>query len=109
MVFAGTLRVKRSGRLPGPPRPVVPLVHRGNHERTDGRPEEAASRHIEPIAGEQTEQKAADERSADARKERERPVDSRAAVPEDHLGQAAGQHADSEDREDEHGRTVARR
>ena len=61
----------------------------------------------EAIARDQTRQQSTDERAAQAGNERDRPIDRAALPPEDELGECADEDAETEDGENEHGRTIS--
>ena len=67
----------------------------------------AASMQLQAVAGEEADQQTADEGADQPRGERHRPVETLLVTAEDELGGGTDDHAEQDDGDDEHARSLA--
>ena len=78
-------------------------------DRTDDRADETARLRVaRPSPLIRLNSRPADERAAEAGDEGHRPVDPAAVATEDELGEGTDENSETEDRENEHRRTISR-
>src|SRR4029450_1394314 len=88
---------------------AVPLPSRGDQQRTDQRPDDAAGPELESVSRQQADQQPADEGPDEPRYQRQRPVDALGRLAQDQLRAGTDEHAEQDEPEDKHERSIDER
>ena len=102
----GELRSAAAAGATAPQRGSSTSAKGGHDQSAEDRADDAAGPQLEAVAAQEAGQKAADQRPDETGDERHRPVDALASPAQDELSGRADQHAEEDDRDDEHGRSV---
>ena len=73
---------------------AIPLPSRGDQQRTDQRPDDAARSEPQPVSRQQADQQSADEGPDQSGHQRQRPVNAFGRLAQDQLCASAHQHAE---------------